>query len=56
MLKEYDRIKEGYTVALQKVQTRMKEALEGKEQHLREKIAKLEAEYESKLQHVRQKS
>uniref|UniRef100_A0A182WVY2 Asterless n=1 Tax=Anopheles quadriannulatus TaxID=34691 RepID=A0A182WVY2_ANOQN len=56
MLKEYDRIKEGYNVALQKVQTRMKEALEGKEQHLREKIAKLEAEYESKLQHVRQKS
>uniref|UniRef100_A0A182P0A5 Uncharacterized protein n=1 Tax=Anopheles epiroticus TaxID=199890 RepID=A0A182P0A5_9DIPT len=52
MLKEYDRIKEGYNVALQKVQTRMKEALESKEQTLRERIAKLEAEYETKLQLV----
>uniref|UniRef100_A0A182K3J4 Uncharacterized protein n=1 Tax=Anopheles christyi TaxID=43041 RepID=A0A182K3J4_9DIPT len=56
MLKEYDRIKDGYNVALQKVQTRMKEALESKEHSLREKIAKLEAEYETKLQLVRQKS
>ncbi|XP_050068388.1 putative leucine-rich repeat-containing protein DDB_G0290503 [Anopheles maculipalpis] len=56
MLKEYDRIKEGYNVALQKVQTRMKEALESKEQSLRERIAKMEAEYETKLQIIRQKS
>ncbi|XP_049281491.1 myosin-11 [Anopheles funestus] len=56
MLKEYDRIKEGYNVALQKVQTRMKEALESKEQSLRERIAKLETEYETKLQRIGQKS
>ncbi|XP_035894483.1 centrosomal protein of 152 kDa [Anopheles stephensi] len=56
MLKEYDRIKEGYNVALQKVQTRMKEALEGKEQSMRDRIAKLEADYETKLQLIRQKS
>ncbi|XP_035779752.1 centrosomal protein of 152 kDa-like [Anopheles albimanus] len=49
MLKEYDRIKEGYNTALLKVQNRMKEALESKERALREKMAKLEAEYEAKL-------
>ncbi|XP_058055742.1 centrosomal protein of 152 kDa [Anopheles bellator] len=51
MLKEYDRIKEGYNTALIKVQNRMKEALDSKEKTLREKIYKLEAEYESKLAH-----
>ncbi|XP_052867138.1 centrosomal protein of 152 kDa [Anopheles cruzii] len=51
MLKEYDRIKEGYNTALIKVQNRMKEALDSKEKTLREKIFKLEAEYESKLAH-----
>uniref|UniRef100_A0A182NSK9 Uncharacterized protein n=1 Tax=Anopheles dirus TaxID=7168 RepID=A0A182NSK9_9DIPT len=56
MLKEYDRIKEGYNAALQKVQTRMKDALESKEQSLRDKIAKLEAEYEAKLQLVKRNS
>uniref|UniRef100_A0A182QP44 Uncharacterized protein n=1 Tax=Anopheles farauti TaxID=69004 RepID=A0A182QP44_9DIPT len=50
MLKEYDRIKEGYSTALQKVQMRMKDALESKEQSWRDKIAKLEADYEAKLQ------
>ncbi|ETN59922.1 hypothetical protein AND_008476 [Anopheles darlingi] len=49
MLKEYDRIKEGYNTALLKVQNRMKEALESKERALREKMAKLEAEYDAKL-------
>lgn len=49
MLKEYDRIKEGYNTALLKVQNRMKEALDSKERALREKMAKLEAEYEAKL-------
>ncbi|XP_052902644.1 centrosomal protein of 152 kDa [Anopheles moucheti] len=52
MLKEYDRIKEGYNVALQKVQSRMKETLESKEQSLRERMATLEAEYELKLQRI----
>uniref|UniRef100_A0AAG5CXP4 Uncharacterized protein n=1 Tax=Anopheles atroparvus TaxID=41427 RepID=A0AAG5CXP4_ANOAO len=56
MLKEYDRIKEGYNAALVKVQHRMKEALESKERNLREKIAKLEADYETKLQLVKQSS
>ncbi|XP_050082095.1 trichohyalin [Anopheles aquasalis] len=48
MLKEYDRIKEGYNAALVKVQNRMKEALDSKERALREKMAKLEAEYAAK--------
>ncbi|KFB40870.1 AGAP003526-PA-like protein [Anopheles sinensis] len=55
MLKEYDRIKEGYNAALVKVQNRMKEALESKERNLREQLAKLEADYETKLQLVKQR-
>lgn len=49
MLKEYDRIKEGYSTALLKVQNRMKEALENKDRSMREQISKLENEYQSKL-------
>ncbi|XP_053669803.1 centrosomal protein of 152 kDa [Anopheles nili] len=56
MLKEYDRIKEGYNAALQKVQTRMKETLDNKEQDVREKMAKLVAEYETKMKLVKQSS
>ncbi|XP_055540888.1 paramyosin [Wyeomyia smithii] len=49
MLKEYDRIKEGYNTALLKVQNRMKEALENKDRSMKEQIAKLDNEYKSKL-------
>lgn len=53
MLKEYDRIKEGYNAALLKVQNRMKEALESKDRSTKEQISKLEAEYQSKLSLVK---
>lgn len=49
MLKEYDRIKDGYNTALLKVQNRMKEALESKDRSMKEQISKVETEYQSKL-------
>lgn len=49
MLKEYDRIKEGYNAALLKVQNRMKEALENKDRSMKEQISKVESEYKTKL-------
>lgn len=50
MLKEYDRIKEGYNAALLKVQNRMKEALDSKERSMQEKMSKLESElYQARL-------
>lgn len=50
MLKEYDRIKEGYNAALLKVQNRMKEALDSKERSMQEKMSKLETElYQARL-------
>lgn len=49
MMKEYDRIKDGYNAALLKVQNRMKEALESKDRSMKEQISKVESEYQSKL-------
>uniref|UniRef100_A0A1Q3EZM7 Putative myosin-9 n=1 Tax=Culex tarsalis TaxID=7177 RepID=A0A1Q3EZM7_CULTA len=50
MMKEYDRIKEGYNAALLKVQNRAKEALESKERSMQEKMSKLEAElYQARI-------
>lgn len=49
MLKEYDRIKEGYNAALLKVQNRMKEALESKDRQMRDQISKLESDYQARL-------
>ncbi|XP_058822477.1 centrosomal protein of 152 kDa [Topomyia yanbarensis] len=49
MMKEYDRIKEGYNTALLKVQNRMKEVLESKDRSMKEQISKLESDYRSKL-------
>lgn len=49
MLKEYDRIKDGYNTALLKVQNRMKEALDSKDRSMKEQISKVESEYQSKL-------
>ncbi|XP_055603464.1 uncharacterized protein LOC129751782 [Uranotaenia lowii] len=52
MMKEYDRIKDGYNTALLKVQNRMKEALDSKDRSMKERIAQMEAEYQSKRQGV----
>lgn len=49
MLKEYERIKDGYNTALLKVQNRMKEALDNKDRSMQEKISKVESEYQTKL-------
>lgn len=50
MMKEYDRIKEGYNAALLKVQNRAKEALESKERSMQERMSKLESElYQARI-------
>lgn len=50
MLKEYDRIKEGYTEALTKVQNRMREVLDSQEKIVKERIRKIETECDLKVE------
>lgn len=45
MLSEYDRLKNGYTEAVNKVHLKLKHALEDQEKILNDKIRKIERDY-----------
>lgn len=50
MLKEYDRIKDGYSDALAKVQSNMREVLENQEKLVKERIQKIKNDYEFQIE------
>lgn len=50
MLKEYERIKEGYTEALTKVQNRMRDVLDSQEKIVKDRIRKIETDCDLKVE------